>query len=308
MERREFIKFFTIVSLGSTIFFPNDIFAKKIKKKSNKIKKKVPNKVEIRTNETVFAEIINKAEKNNWRKLSIGDLTANIGKHFLGYPYESGTLEVNGENEEIVVNLTEFDCVTFMETSVALARIIKKEKLTLDDFVKELTLIRYRNGKISDYTSRLHYTSDWITDNSKKGIIMDVSQSFGGKPISFNVYYMSENSEQYPVLRKVPKMIGEIEVYEEHIRKRTYYYIPNDNIYQIQNKLQNGDIFAIVTNKPGLDYSHVGLITVENGSVSLLHASSKNKKVVLESNILKYFSENPNNLGVSILRPQEILN
>lgn len=305
MERREFLKYFAVATLGGTILFPTDIYAKKRSKKSTK-RNKTSKKVEIRTNESVFSEIISKAEKNNWKKLNIGELTATIGKQFIGYPYEAGTLEVNGENEEIVVNLTEFDCVTFIENTLALARIIKKEKHTLDDFAKELTHIRYRGGKISDFTSRLHYTSDWITDNTKKGIITDVSQSIGGKPISFNVYYMSENSDQYPVLRKVPKMIGEIEVYEEHIRKRTYYYIPNENISQVQHKFQNGDIFAIATNKPGLDYSHVGLITLENGQANLLHASSKNKKVVLENDLLKYFSNNQNNIGISVLRPLEL--
>ena len=43
---------------------------------------------------------------------------------FIGFPYKAGTLEQ--ENEPLVVNLSEFDCVTFVETVLAL-------KLALDE-------------------------------------------------------------------------------------------------------------------------------------------------------------------------------
>ncbi len=43
-----------------------------------------------------------------------------IGKFFLGTPYVVGTLETK-RGEHLVVNLREFDCVTFVENVVALA-------------------------------------------------------------------------------------------------------------------------------------------------------------------------------------------
>ena len=43
-----------------------------------------------------------------------------IGKFFLGTPYVAGTLETKGA-EHLVVNLREYDCVTFVENVVALA-------------------------------------------------------------------------------------------------------------------------------------------------------------------------------------------
>ena len=42
-----------------------------------------------------------------------------IGKFFLGTPYVTGTLETEGA-EHLVVNLREYDCVTFVENVVAL--------------------------------------------------------------------------------------------------------------------------------------------------------------------------------------------
>lgn len=303
MQRRDFIKISTGALLfgNGLILLPEDLYSKKRKKTTRK--KKTPEI--IKTNETVFNDLLKKANQLNWKDLNIGDLIINIGKNFVGFPYESGTLEINGEKEEIVVNLLEFDCVTFMESSLAFARIVKKGLTTLQDFANELTFIRYRKGKISDYTSRLHYTSDWITDNVSKGVVIDITRSIGGEPIQFNVYYMTENSEQYPVLRKVPKMIAEIEVYEDHIRKRTYYYIPNEKVSLFKNNFKNGDIVAITTNKPGLDYAHVGLIIVENGEVKLLHASSKQKKVAIENDLETYLKSIPTNTGISVLRANE---
>ena len=303
MKRREFIKILSeFLAVGGTFLLTNDILAKSKKRRP---KKKKSSEV-ILTNESMFEKLLKQSGQNNWKAKNIGEVVIDVAKCFIGRPYEGGTLEINGENEEIVVNLIEFDCVTLMESSLAFARMIKKGLTTMNDFARELEFIRYRKGKLVDYTSRLHYTSDWITDNESKGVVTDISKSLGGIPIQFNVYFMSENSELYPVLRKVPKMIAEIEVYEEHIRKRTYHYIPKEQFPNIENRLQTGDLVGFVTNKPGLDFSHVGLIVVENNVVKLLHASSGQKKVVLENSLQNYLNSNSSATGVCIMRPLEI--
>ncbi|KAA6304419.1 hypothetical protein EZS27_043932, partial [termite gut metagenome] len=43
------------------------------------------------------------------------------------------------------------------------------------EFRKYLRQIRYRDGRMEGYTSRLHYVSDWINDNIRKGLIEDVT-------------------------------------------------------------------------------------------------------------------------------------
>ncbi len=304
MKRRDFIKKITdFITFGGVFFSASNIIAKK--KKKIRPKKNKSSEI-ILTNESMFEKILKQAEQNKWKTKNIGEVVIEVAKCFLGRPYEGGTLEVSGENEEIVVNLIEFDCVTLIESSLAFARMIKKGLATMNDLTRELEFIRYRKGKLVDYTSRLHYTSDWITDNESKGVVSDISKSLGGTPIQFNVFFMSENSELYPVLRKVPKMIAEIEVYEEHIRKRTYHYIPKEQFQNIESKFRSGDIVAFVTNKPGLDFSHVGLIVVENNAVKLLHASSNQKKVVLENTLQNYLTNNTAATGVCIVRPLEI--
>ena len=67
---------------------------------------------------------------------------------------------------------------------LALARVIKKEKYTFQNYLDELQLIRYRGGVIDGYASRLHYTTDYFFDNDKRNILMVVTD----KIIEKNIY------------------------------------------------------------------------------------------------------------------------
>ena len=102
--------------------------------------------------------------------LPIGEIMARIGRTIVGMPYVPATLEVPGP-ERLVVNLREFDCVTFVENTLALARVVRSGQGGYDAFKRELLRIRYRGGKLEGYPSRLHYFSDWIADYQAKGIV-----------------------------------------------------------------------------------------------------------------------------------------
>jgi hypothetical protein len=56
--------------------------------------------------------------------LPIGEIIVRIGRRFVGAPYRPGLLEVPGP-ERLVVNLREYDCVTYVETMLALARMVR---------------------------------------------------------------------------------------------------------------------------------------------------------------------------------------
>lgn len=76
-----------------------------------------------------------------------------IGKSYLGTRYVANTLDRN-EVEQLVINTKEVDCLTFVEYTLAQA--------LGSSFADNLQRIRYRDGIINGYPSRLHYTSDWI--------------------------------------------------------------------------------------------------------------------------------------------------
>ncbi len=250
----------------------------------------------------IFNEIASIGKAEAWENLPIGDVTAKCGLQFLGTPYIGGTLEGSGP-EVCRIDLNGLDCVTFFENSLCIARLIKKKKYSYDDLINEITFTRYRNGKITDYTSRLHYTADWITDNVKKGVVRDITKEIGGEKIKFNVSFMSEHPESYPALSGNKEMIATIAGIEKDINSRNYYYIPKSRVKAAEKFIRSGDIICFTTNIPGLDYSHVGLAYEDKGQIKLLHASLSSKKVIIDKPLHLYINGVKKHTGITVLRP-----
>ena len=256
---------------------------------------------------STFDSIALKSITLKWENYPIGDVVGAVALNLIGKPYVGGVLDA-GDSEKCIVNLDKLDCVTLFEQSLDMARLIKLKKLTEESLINEVTLTRYRNGIITDYSSRLHYTADWIYDNVQKGIVKDITPELGGKKIKFNVSFMSKNPQYYEQLKCNPGMVKKIVSYEKDINTRDYFYIPKDKVAEAEELMQTGDIIAIVTSKVGLDYSHTGMIYKKNGKALFLHASSKKKKVVIDETISNYLRNIKSDLGITVLRPLEPAN
>ena len=257
------------------------------------------------SNNSTFTKIIEKAVAKQWSDLPLSTVIGNVASELLGKSYKGGTLDIYSK-EKCIINLDELDCVTFFENSLALARLIKQEKYSYNALIEQITLLRYRKGIINDYTSRLHYTADWIYDNVRKGTIADISKQIGGKTIKFNVSFMSKHPQYYKQLKNNPAFVKSIKSFETAINKRIYYYIPKLQVSKIESKLQTGDIIAIVNTNKGLDYSHTGLIYRKAGKAHFMHASSIKKKVIIDKTISQYLAHSKkSNKGISVLRPLE---
>lgn len=87
--------------------------------------------------------------------------TAYAAQKFIGVPYAAHTLE--GSPEQLTVRLDSLDCTTFVETVLALSYTAGERRSSWRDFVYNLERLRYRNGRIDGYPSRLHYISDWAS-------------------------------------------------------------------------------------------------------------------------------------------------
>lgn len=236
----------------------------------------------------------------------LNEIIVEVGKSFLGTEYIAHTLEQDGE-EQLVINLTGLDCTTFLETTLALSRIIKSGRTDFEDYKNELTFIRYHEGKIDQYPSRLHYFSDWIYDNAKKGIVKDVTKEISGEEISFNVNYMSFHPESYKHLKENPGFIPVIKKQEEEISKRTYHYIPKTKVKSVEMKIETGDLIAITSSVKGLDINHVGFaIKMENGRIHFLHAPQVGANVQITSEALaEYLMKIKRHTGIIVLRVVE---
>ncbi len=243
------------------------------------------------------------AIEKNLADKPIGDVISEIGKSFLGTDYVAFAIEKDGD-EQLVINLTGLDCTTFLENAVVFSRLIKKGKTSFDDYENELTYLRYRDGKIDQYPSRLHYFSDWIYNNQQKGIVKDITKEIGGEPISFNLNFMSTHPESYKHLKENPSFIPVIAEQEKEISSRTYYYIPKEKISSVEDKIHNGDLIAFTTNAKGLDIGHVGIAVKENdGRIHLLHAPLVGSKVqISEKPLSEYVMNVKKHTGIIVLR------
>ncbi|MEY2720002.1 MAG: hypothetical protein RLZZ273_1368 [Bacteroidota bacterium] len=249
-----------------------------------------------------FNEVRAKIVDSNWTKLPIGVLITKVAQQLIGVSYVGGTLDGPGR-ETCSVDMLRLDCVTLFEVTLNMARITHLGKDSLADLIDAVTYTRYRDGILTDYTSRLHYTSDWIDNNIKKGVILDVTPSLGGEPFPLQLGFMSKNPKYYPALQANPEYVEVMRDVEQRVNRTNRFIIPVQSIEGVEHQLKDGDIIAIATSKAGLDYSHTGLIVREGNRARFLHASSTQKKVVLDVPIADYVKKTSTNIGITILRP-----
>jgi hypothetical protein len=235
------------------------------------------------------------------KDLPLSGLIVSAGKQWMGTPYVAHTLE-RPDGEKLVINLREQDCTTFLENTLAIAASMKSKSPSFETYTDLLQQIRYRNGLIQGYPSRLHYFSEWLYENEKNGFLQVVTRQLGGKPYMKPLNFMSSHRTAYAALKdeKNYQQIGKI---EEVLNTRQYYYIPKAEVKNIEGKLQDGDIIAITTGIQGLDVVHVGFAKRHNNRIHLLHASLDEKKVVISSKPLaEYLIGNKNQSGIMVAR------
>lgn len=234
--------------------------------------------------------------------LPMPELLVKIGYSFLGTPYVAATLE-NGAKEWLVINLRQLDCTTFAENCLALARTVKKGKSDFDSFAAELQRIRYRDGIRNGYPSRLHYFSEWITNNTKKGLVSD-QPNLNGVRLDKTLNFMSTHPEDYPVLKEHPELIPEIAVQEKNLSAKGIWYFPKDNPDNLIKNLHEGDIIGLTSAIDGVDVNHVGIIVRKNNKFHLLHAPLSGKKVLVSDGpISDFLKPDSKNSGIIIARP-----
>jgi len=230
-------------------------------------------------------------------------------RKFIGKPYTAHTLEGNAK-ETLVVNTRGLDCTTLVETVAALT-ICKERKLTtFQDYLRILRDLRYRQGKLTDYTSRLHYFSDWIQDNEKMGYVKEIKGP--NPPFSatqhINACYMTQHSSDYQALRLNPDFLPAIREAEQNLTGKMCKYIPKDKVLDtelMRETIHDGDIIAITCDKPGLEIAHLGFAVWKKDGLHLLNASSlkSNMKVVEETlTLYRYLEKQPSDTGIRVVR------
>lgn len=249
---------------------------------------------------TIFDRYITSVTADDYTPQEVIMATATF---FLDIPYVAATLEK--EPEGLVINLRELDCTTFVETVLSLSKTVVDGRPSFESFCENLKQFRYRNGVIDGYTSRQHYTTDWIYENSQKGLMKDVTKEIGGEPLSVDLFFMSRNADKYKLLKDNPALTADMAAVEKSVNNRSHYFIPKDQIEACRDGIQDGDMICFVTSIAGLDVSHVGIAKWESGRLTFVHASSSQQKVVVQSGTLQEYAQSVSkNLGIIVVRPR----
>lgn len=176
-----------------------------------------------------------------------------ISSHFIGLPYIVnpliGSLTVP---EELVVRFDGFDCVTYVETVLALSL-----SRSVEEFPMKLRDLRYQNGQV-EWQKRLHYTTDWAAYHIRRGFLRDMTAG-----------------DETVVVEKTLSFI-------EGLRPKTVMirYYPKDRFPSVSRWLTDGDLLYFLSTRRDLDTFHIGLAFRDGDRLLIRHARHMRHRVL----------------------------
>ncbi len=224
---------------------------------------------------------------------------------FEGVRYGAGA---NGcSADQLLINTTSFDCVTFIETFLAMAFTtydLRKNPFALEDeifqlFSKYLMLIRYYENKPTDsWDNRINYYTEQLFKLADLGLLVPVTEN--AKRYDKKINYISSHKYKFRGIKNWQR----IRQTERFLTKRPKYYYPLKDIEKCYLPVaREGDIVALTTTVEGLEVSHTGIITLKNGRLYFSHASQKHKKLKMEEDFLEYLNTRSTITGILVFRP-----
>lgn len=199
-----------------------------------------------------------------------------LSRQFLGRPYKTNPLTGSADTAEVfTASLDCFDCVTYIETVVALAR-----ASDVDGFIEWLRKIRYERGRIQ-WERRNHYSTLWIRNNLREGIIRPVSMP------------------AVPILRmeRVLNLVPGLD--PQRIRMKC---VPKRAVPRLERYLQTGDLIFFASTRKHLDVFHAGIVVRDANKVLMRHAS-RSQGGVVEQELTEFLKAN-RMAGAIVVRPQ----
>ena len=228
---------------------------------------------------------------------------ASVGRRLMGTPYVAGTLDVDASAEHLRVNLQGLDCMTFVETTLALV-VAARTNPTFEGFCRVLQRIRYREGRVDGYASRMHYFSDWIRNNPyvdecTAELVPDA------RPVCRRIDFMTTHPHLYPALEADSLQLQRMKAVEEALSACPAVIIDKQraDLPACLDGLAEGDVVALTTSVEGLDVTHMGLVVRVGEEWHLLHASSAHRRVLVDPlPLTEYLHRQARLTGLRVLR------
>ena len=245
------------------------------------------------------------------RSTPVGPRAIKVGELAIGTPYEPYTLEAyikaGGDPksvEPLTLSLTRFDCVTLVESCLAVARAADDaRKPSWSSFSREVERMRYRGGKRGGYTSRLHYFSEWISDGERRGLVRDLARDLRGVNDTRPLRFMTEHRASYPALAD-DRVFAEIGGMERGLDGSPRWMIPTEDIPRVEGRIETGDVLAFATSIPGIDVTHAAFAYRGNdGVLRVLHAPLSGGAVeITRSTLPEYVARIKRSTGIFVAR------
>ena len=234
------------------------------------------------------------------------ELTHKLLPSFKGIPYGSGGAGCPAG--KTMVNFTSFDCVTFVETWWALSYTlyevqggkVSKKALPFDLFCKNLDRIRYFGGENCGMEFRIHYFTQALEELDRSGLAFNVAMA-NGFPFKKKIDFISKNEDRYGELATSTQQKS----FESVLNKTPRHFYPADHREMYYPMAKDGDIIAFASTEPGLDVSHCGIVTVEDGEPKLNHASQLYGRVTIGQDLESYMRSRVGKVnGFFVYRPK----
>ncbi len=242
---------------------------------------------------------------------SIGRAAIRVGELAAGTPYVAGTLDAylkaggSPSTEPLTLSLCRFDCVTLVESCLAVARgSCGKGAGTWNRFGREVERMRYRGGRRRGYTSRLHYFSEWIRDGASRGLVKDLGAELGGRKDGRPLRFMTRHRGSYPALAD-EAVFREIATIERNLDGQPRFVVPTKRIPEVVDGIETGDVLAFATEIDGLDVTHSAFAyRGGDGVVHVLHAPLSGGVVqITRTTLPEYVAAIRHATGVLVARP-----
>jgi cell wall-associated NlpC family hydrolase len=205
---------------------------------------------------------------------TLGERIDRLSARLLGRPYRIKPLGGGpGVPEVLRASLAGFDCVTFVETVLALA-----QARDAADFTRVLRRLRYKGGRPA-WSARNHYMTGWAKENAARGLVRDLTRGPG-------------TVRKERVLSVVPGLPP------ERVRFRCF---PKKRLLRLTGRMATGDIVLFASTRRDLDVFHAGLLVKRDGEVRLRHATRSQGRVV-EQPLREFLARNRMS-GLLLLRP-----
>jgi hypothetical protein len=201
-----------------------------------------------------------------------------LSRHFVGLPYQNNPLIGSADTPEVfTVSLDRFDCVTYIETVLALALASNTR-----EFADWLRKIRYECGRIT-WKRRNHYMTGWIRSNLRGGALRRVSFPRGTTVVKERM------------LDVVPGL--------SPVRTR-FTCVPKRAFGGLAARLETGDLVFFASTRPHLDVFHCGVVARDGKKILMRHAS-RGRGAVVEQEMSEFLNAN-RMAGVIVARPKRL--